>query len=355
MSSASIDGSSASLRPSGIGRYFGAAFLVFWLGGWAVGEVLALGFLILLVRSVVGTMVGAAWPIPGGDWIAGGAAGFVFLFLIIWLTLWTFGGVAAIKELLRSLAGEDTVSVLLSGVELERRAGPFRRTRNVDRTRIRRVRLRPRDKAVVIDTASGTEIVSKFGTPEERQAVTAWLRSRLSLPEGESRIDPVAAPPGWEMTIDGGMARLTRTDAATRRTASLIAWAIVVFLGLIWYGAEVTVSVASGIGLAVTLLLIYGAAWITWSRKEWRVRHGDLTAHTRFLQWEWERSFKSARLEVATSTDSDNDTHYTLRVIDSQGTRKIVSEMNDHAETVDLARWLSARTGFQLTLPHQLR
>ena len=29
------------LRPQGVGRYFGAAFLAFWLCGWAAGEVFA--------------------------------------------------------------------------------------------------------------------------------------------------------------------------------------------------------------------------------------------------------------------------------------------------------------------------
>lgn len=355
MSSAPITGPSASLRPSGIGRYFGAAFLLVWLGGWAIGEIVALGFLFLLARSVVGSIINVPWPIPGGEWIVGGVTGFVFLFLLIWLTLWTFGGIAAITELLRSLAGEDTVDVQLSGLELGRRAGPFRRTRNFDRAQIRRVRLRRSDKAVVMDTASGTEMITKYGTPDERHAVVEWLRGRLSLPQDESRVDPAAAPPGWVMSVDEGTTRISRTDAATRRTGSLIAWAVVGFLGLIWLGSDVTLSIGTLIAGAVTLLVTFGAAWVTWSRREWKVRHAELVAHTRFLLWEWERSFKSARLEVVLSVDSDNDSHYTLNVIDADGKRKIASEMNDEAETVDLARWLTARTGFPLTLPRQLQ
>lgn len=354
MSAAPIVGSTASLRPTGIGRYFGATFLLIWLGGWALGEAFALGALILLVRSVTGSVIGRSWPIPGGDWIAGGAAGFVFLFLLIWLLLWTVGGVAAIHELLRSLAGEDRVSVEMGGVEFVRRAGPFRRTRKFDRSRIRRIRIRAHDKAVVIDTASRSELITKYGTVEERRAVAEWLRSRLSLPETDATVDPAVAPPGWVMTVEGGMARLTRTDPQTRRTASLIMWAIVMFMGLIWYGASGALSAGSMIAAALTLLVTVGAAWVTWSRREWRVRHGELAAHTRFLLWQWERSFKSARLEVVTWADSDNDTHYTLNVIDAQGKRKIASEMNDAAETVDLARWLAARSGFPLTLPRGL-
>jgi membrane protein YdbS with pleckstrin-like domain len=351
MAAAAIDGASASLRPSGIGRYFGAAFLMIWLGGWALGEAFALGFLILLVRSVAGSVIGASWPIPNTDWIGGGAAGFVFLFLLIWLLLWTVGGVAAIHELLRNLAGEDRISVEMGGVEFERRAGPFRRTRKFDRSRIRRIRLRAHDKAVVIDTTSRTELITNYGTVEERRAMAEWLRSRLSLPEAGAAVDPVAAPPGWVMTVEGSTTHLTRTDPKTRRTASLIMWAIVVFMGLIWYGASGTWSAGSVIAAALTLLVTFGAAWVTWSRREWRVRHGELVKHTRFLSWEWERSFKSARLEVVKWTDSDNDDRYTLNVIDAQGKRQIATEINDEAETVDLARWLAARTGFTLTMP----
>jgi hypothetical protein len=350
-----ITGSSASFRPAGIGRYFGAVFLVIWLGGWALGEIFALGFLILLVRSVVGSVTAMPWPIPGGEWIDGGATGFVFLFLLVWVTLWTFGGIAAITELLRSLAGEDLVSVQSSGVELARRAGPFRRVRTFERAHIRRIRLRRHDKAVVMDTSSGTELVTKFGKPDDRRAMVEWLRSRLSLPEHETRVDPVAAPPGWTMSVEGGTTHLTRTDPQARRTASLIMWAIVAFMGLIWFGGSAGSSTGSVIAAALTLLVTFGAAWVTWSRREWRVRHGELTAHTGFLMWQRQRSFRSGQLEVATSNDSDNDAHYTLNVIDSQDRRTIASEMNDEADIVDLGQWLSARTGFPLRLPHQLR
>jgi hypothetical protein len=355
VSAISLDGLSASLRPSGIGRYFAAAFLLFWLGGWAMGEIFALGFLALLVRSVAGSILGMPWPLPGGEWIAGGAAGFVFLFLLLWLTLWTFGGVAAITELLRSLAGEDLVSMQGSVVELARRAGPFRRVRSIERSHIHRVRLRRRDKAVVIDTPKGTELVTQYGTPDERQAMVEWLRSRLSLSERDTLLDPVAAPPGWTMSIEGGTAVLTRADAQSRRIGSLIMWAIVAFMGLIWYGAAATSPAGAVVAAVLTVLVTFGAAWVTWSHREWRVRHGELTVHTRLLLWNRERTFRSARLEVALSTDSDNDDHYRLTVIDADGKRQIASEMNDHAETVDLARWLSARTGFPLTLPGPLQ
>jgi hypothetical protein len=354
MVTSSIGGSSATFRASGIGRYFGAAFLTVWLAGWAMGEAFALGFLVMLIRSVVGSAVGQPWPIPGGDWIAGGAAGVAFLFLVSWLTLWTFGGVAAIHELLRSLAGEDSVVVRYGGVELVRRAGPFRRSRTFERSLIRRVRTRRHDDAVVIDTATGTEVITKYGTPAERQRVIEWLRQQLSLPEDSARDAP--APPGWTVTVEGGMTRLSQLDARSRRTGALIVWVIAGFTGLIWYGSIANREVASSaIACLFTLLLASAAAWVTWSRREWLIRQGQLTSHRRFAAWQWERSFQSARLEVVESTDSDNDRHYKLHVIDAEGKRTIASTVHDEAEVVDLARWLAARTGFPLTLPHGLR
>ena len=327
-----------------------------WLAGWAIGEVVALGFLIMLFRSAVGSAAGMSWPIPGGEWIAGGAAGFVFLFLIVWIALWTFGGLAAISHLLRSLAGEDRISVQAARVELVRRAGPFRRVRTFDRSRIRRVRMRRHDKAVVMDTTSGTELISKYGTPDERQTMTEWLRRLLSLPDDGTRVDTTAAPPGWQMSVESGTTRLTRSDPQTRRTAALLAWVIAGLTGLIWFGSTKTGPASGSLAaLALTLLLASWAAWVTWSRREWLVRHGQLTSHRRFATWQWERTFKSARLHVVESTDSDNDDLYELKVIDEQGKRTIAIQVNDEADIVDLGRWLASRTGFPLTLPRGIR
>ena len=55
------------------------------------------------------------------------------------------------------------------------------------------------------------------------------------------------------------------------------------------------------------------------------------------------------------STDSDNDDHYELKVIDEQGKRTIASEVNDEAGVVDLARDGSRREPGPLTLPRGMR
>ena len=344
-----IDGSTASLRATGVLRYFGAGFLGIWLIAWAIGEAVALAFLFFLVRSAAGSLVGISWPIPGNTQIAAGLVGYVFLFLIVWLSLWTVGGYAAINEFLRNLAGEDRVSVAQAGVELVRRAGPFSRARRFARSQIRRVRLRGYDNAVVIDTQSSCEVVTSYGTPAERQALANWLQRQLSLPHAGA--DPVAAPPGWTMTVEEGTACLNRMDPQSRRVGMLVTWLITALTALMWGGSLTSpgaTASSSAIALALTLVMATWAAWVTWSRREWRVRQGELTAYSRFALWQWERTFKSARLEIVVSTDSDNDRRYELKVIDEQGKKTIASEIKDDIGIIDLGKWMAARTGFPL-------
>ena len=65
--------------------------------------------------------------------------------------------------------------------------------RNFERSTIRRVRLRPHGKAVMMDTTAGTEFISKYGTTDDRQAMADWLRSRLLLPADRAHVDPRVA------------------------------------------------------------------------------------------------------------------------------------------------------------------
>jgi hypothetical protein len=278
----------------------------------------------------------------------------VLLFLLVWLTIWTVGGVAAIKELLRSLAGEDRISIESLRVELRRRAGPFHRTQTFERSNIRRVRIRRHDKALVMDTQGGTAMLTTYGTADERRAVAEWLQSRLLLPEGGTRFDVAGPPPAWQTAVEGGTTRMTKDDPRARAIAAAILWFIVLLLALIVIGADG--STAGRIAAAgVTMVVAAFATWLTLARRVWLVRQGALTEETRFLTWERAREFKSARLEVVTTTDSDNDSHHSLYVIGSHDRRKIASELHDATDIVDLGHWLATRTGFPITMPHHLR
>jgi hypothetical protein len=61
------EGWQARMRPQGIGRFFPAAFLSFWLCGWAAGESFALWMLFQGVRALLtGEPIGheARCPFP---------------------------------------------------------------------------------------------------------------------------------------------------------------------------------------------------------------------------------------------------------------------------------------------------
>ena len=295
----------ATLRATGVGRYFGAVFLGLWLVGWAIGEVVAVGLLLAIIVVPVLRRGGADLPAFFESWSTAGPPIAIFLFLMLWTTLWTIGGFAAMTAFLRSVAGKDRVRLLPTGLELMRSAGPFKRTRVVDRVDIHRIRIRHHDHALVADTTSGTLILTDLGTRPERETICQWLRGGLQLPlAGVIRIDPDKAPPGWKMeTAEDGSVRLRRRGA-----------------------------------------------WLPWLRSEWLVRRGRVTHRRRIGPWSSERTYDHAQFAIEHTTDSDGDDLYRLILRAAGGTRTLQSAINDDGEIVDCGRWLAARTGFELQL-----
>jgi len=74
-------------------------FLGFWLGGWAIGEVIVGA---LLLRDVLALLNGQT-PDTG--------QGAGMLFMALWLTLWTLGGGFALVTWLWNLAGKEVVVI----------------------------------------------------------------------------------------------------------------------------------------------------------------------------------------------------------------------------------------------------
>src|SRR5262249_37022271 len=110
------------LRATGIGRFLLAGFLSFWLTGWAAGEAFALWMLVGGARSLLPPgppSGGHPQPLSVGRAVAAG------VFLLFWLTLWTFGGIAAGRELLRLLFGRDRFRVNYDRLEVEQSFGLF--------------------------------------------------------------------------------------------------------------------------------------------------------------------------------------------------------------------------------------
>jgi len=284
-----------------------------------------------------------------------GAVAFIVLFLAVWLTFWTIGGVAAMTHLVRSLWGEDSIALTPDGFELVRRAGPFRRRDAFDRTAVRRIRLRPHDKAVVMEGDKGMRVLSTFGSPLERQEVADWLIRSLSLPD-EAALAAAATPPAtWDVADNGSDVRLCKVQSRGRVIRSLIAWILTALVSVTWIPSPVETFPSRLPLIVITLLLACGAALSTWSRREWIVRRGSLTFRWSVLAWASERTFEHAQLEIAHRNDSDNDDHYDLVVVDGGGRRTVHTQINDSAEVVDLGYWLAARTGFRFTQPPLLR
>jgi hypothetical protein len=340
-----ISGSTTSLRPTGPGRYVGAAFMAFWLIGWVIGEVVAIAVLAAILASLAGMLPAtiSSWA----DIAKSSGAGMAIVFLLVWLTFWTIGGIGAFTHLLRSIAGEDRVELTASGVEVVHRAGPFRKRHVFDRSGIRRVRIRPHDKAVMIDSETGSRVLTSLGSRDERETLAASLVGYLGLTDKRATAAAARPPATWDVVLDGDVTRLRKTLPRTRTIRSCIAWLLAGATAYAWYASiHAGAPVGSIPGLVFSILFVVGAALTTWYRREWIVRPGELTFRRSFASWTAERTFRSARLDVKRETDSDNDTSYTLVVIDSDRPKPVHSQLHDSAEVVDLGHWLSSRTGF---------
>ena len=297
--------SAVTLRATGVGRYFNAAFLGLWLVGWAIGEIVAVGLIIAIIVVPILRWREVDLPAFFESWTSGGVPIAIFLFLLLWTTFWTIGGYAAMTACLRSLAGKDRLRLLPAALELTRGAGPFRRTRVVDRADIRRVRVRHHDHALVADTTFGTLLLTELGTVPERETICRWLRGGLQLPPDGS-MGPYAgqAPPGWSMEpTEDGSVRLRRRSA-----------------------------------------------WIPWLRSEWLVRRGLVTHRRRLGPWLVVHVYDHGQFAVEHTTDSDGDDLYRLILRSARGERTIQSAINDDGEIVDFGRWLAEHTGFELQL-----
>jgi hypothetical protein len=342
-------GDSYSLHPFGWGRYLDLVVLSVWLTFWVVGETVALALAGGLVAAVVTAPFGVT--LSHASRIApDGSAPFFLLFILLWLTIWTVGGVAALTHVLRSVAGEDLVAVSSEGLAIVRRAGPFRRRRTIPLDAIRRVRLHLTDAAVVADTTQGVIDVTRLGTRDDRRDLLAWLQRRLVLPdEAEAQRRESEAPPhGWEVQIDGVETRLSRITQRARRNSAIVLWsaAAMIATGLVsgaQTGRMTNVHVASGV---VSTLVALWAAWATWGRSEWLVSHGRLVWRRQFATWEHERPFADGSLELVHHVDSDGDDRYTLRVRDARDRRTIATGLHDPSELTSLAHWLAKRTRF---------
>ncbi|MBK8475185.1 MAG: hypothetical protein IPL39_02435 [Opitutaceae bacterium] len=349
-----FEGLEIRLTSRGMGRYFSAAFLAFWLCGWAAGEFFALAFLI-----------GTAWltitgqPLhPSMPKIDGGATLPVAGFLLVWLTLWTFGGWAAGQAFLRLLWGEDRLVARPDGLRVIRRAGPFRRTREIPRNEIRQLYRTPGrglQRTLMADTEHGAVKLTEFASGAELDQLEAELTRELGLRPSTT----AALPAGWEETTlpEGGPA-LIESPAKRRRQALLVSTitaALTVAACAIASGGHFAVGAVLG-GLA--FLFGWGALRLLFGRHEWR-----WTRERLHLDWRFGGKvrpvFEGVSLELDLASDSDNDSWYELKLfatpppepglaLKARHHKSIARTLRDPLVPRALGEWLSRRSGLPL-------
>ena len=358
------EGWQARFKPSGPLRYVGAAFLMFWLCGWAVGEGIALT---LLAKGVLALMNGAPFdegrsPLQVGPALAIGA------FLLLWLSLWTVGGVAAIGEVLRLLWAEDRIIANGSGLTVMRSRGPFRGRREIPRDVVRGILLVPRNDALVAETARARIELTRLGSHPDREEAAAALRSELGLPE--KMPEPVTAvlPKGWAELITPEGERAVAVDAATQRVQARVAGvlaltvegvAVALFVQAVHRLILLPIAIFAGLGGAG---LTWAAVWLAYGRMEWRIGSGQLTLRRRFGA-STKDLFEARRLELVVSRDSDGDQWFALEALrggtpapgpqhwssgQSKDRRRITATVHEPTVPRLLGVWLSRAAGVPL-------
>jgi hypothetical protein len=355
-------GVEARLKIAGFGRFIGAAFLVFWLTGWVIGEAFAL---CMLTMGAWALLTGRP-PEPGREPLAPEAALPLGLFLLFWLTFWTLGGVLAGRELLRLLFGRDRILAWPDGLEVEQKCGLFRSREKWPRDALRRFYRKPGRGALCVESTGGTTELTRLGTVAERAELEQMLNAEFQLSAQPS--SQGALPPGWCEISSPERDTVLVKDPATRRKQATVAWTV---CGLVSSVALYLVSATQkqpglwGMALSfvvIAALISWGAVWLSLGRKEWKLGKGRLILQRRFGQNRTSR-FEAVSLELVEDNSGDGGPSYQLTAVAAgappqpcsyrmgKHRRTIFSQSDDPTEPRNLGRWLSQRC--QLPLADQ--
>lgn len=359
-------------RAQGLGRFAEAAFLAFWLLGWLVGEVVALG---VLGHGLLALLRGAPQP-AGAAALPIGAAAAIGGFLLLWLGLWTLGGIAALHQLLLCLWAQDRLSLEGECLVRRRRLGPFRSRRSWPREQIHRIHVRDGGsggRPLMAQLARGSVCLTDLGTPAERQEAAVLLRRWLQLPETDPlagtatpRIEPPAElPDGWQCLQPPFGSPLLVPDLRRRRRQASVTGIVtlaVLTLALLLLrqaGDQPSLLPLAAMVATAALLTGWGTGWLALGRKEWRIEARRLVLQERFADRVRERA-QAAALELLESRDSDGDAWYDLRAIDlgdptagltvagqrrAGGHLTITRSLHDPTAPRSLGLWLAQRSG----------
>ncbi|MHB1045172.1 MAG: hypothetical protein ACYC4P_04105 [Thermoanaerobaculia bacterium] len=365
------EGEEIILRATGWVRFVPAAFLLFWLCGWAVGELLVL---LILLGPLAEPLVTALREVLPGSWprlprFTGSAPWPVLTFLAVWFAFWTWGGLTAIWQLLRLLAGSDRFVTRPGGFSLRPRAGPFGRTRDFAAANVSSVYVDVR-RSRLVAVVGGSEQVLCSGTPlPVAEWLAARLRSALGLPAprsaetggrdaGFSGEAPVPADWTARPLPEGGVV-LSAAPARSRRTAGC-ALTVAVVLTTVFVAALSATGVrreAPGTALLLGLMTVAVdllCGWAAFARDSWLFGPG-LVARIRSLgPWERRREVRRGTLAMTVSTDSDDDDWFRLEARGEGKPLKMANRMNAGPELLAFARYAARHSGFPLDVPRDV-
>jgi len=360
-----IEGWQLRLRSQGFGRYVSGAFLAFWLCGWAVGETIVLW---LLIKGAWALLTGTP-PDPGREPLEVGPAVMVGVFLLVWLALWTFGGIAAGMELMRLLWGEDRITVAGGGLTVAWVRGPFRTVRHFERDAILRISLIGHADRLSLETARQRVELSGLGSRTERIEGAAGLRAELGIADAPSDAAR-GLPKEWEEIITPEGERALVPKLATRRIQARVASIATMLLAAVTFVVaresirRLDLAIGAFILLAFTVGLTAGTLWLARGRWEWRIGSGRLTLRKRY-GGTVKDVFEARHLMLDTNTDSDGDPWYELfaladaeslpspralqwRPTQPRNSRSVARMMTDASGVRALGAWLSRETGLTL-------
>jgi hypothetical protein len=365
------EGLEVRLRPRGIGRFVTAAFLSVWLCGWTAGEGFALYILYGMGRAFVTGDPSAIRGMPASVVAAAAVGGF----LLLWVSLWTLGGIMAFRELLRSLWAEDRIVIRPDGLAIARRLGPFLKRYEIPRDRIRRAFLKPKTFALAIETDAGTLEASNLGDRGEREETLQTLRRELAIAEHsntETDASTGGPPTGWEEVVTPEGEPVLVQNIRTRRTqarvtSGLAMLAMIAAASLVMNTVHNLALIPGAIVVsAIAAALTWGASWLWRGRMEWRIGSGRITLRRR-LGGSLRDVFEARSLQLNTHSDSDGDQWFALEarsadappadaspvasipalycraLSDRKARRRLAQAMNDPSIPRQLGKWLSRR------------
>lgn len=347
-------------RPCGCGRFLSAIFLSIWLCGWFAGE----SFAVFILGHGIWSLLTGSPAIGSGEPARMAPALAVGAFLLVWLTLWTFGGIMSIRELLSLLWAEDRLVLDRNDLVRIHRLGPFTSIRCLARNDIRRVYVQSANTALMVQLNANLIELTSLGTPAERIEAGQRLCTAIGLPDEGASTELAALPEGWQEASGLRGERLLIPDLQIRRKQAIV---VAIITGVVWASLILLAREAASKPTlwVVTLMLTAPAVWLArqtlWmirGRKEWRIGNGKLIHQLRFADEVTELG-EARALELTESRDSDGDLFYHLNAVElsspacarSGKTPKqlqITYSPRDATEPRCLGRWLSQQAGIPL-------